>query len=329
LAAALSYYALFSVTPILLISIALAGMVFGEEAARGEVLATVRDVVGETAGRGIEQLILNARQEREGGIFATIVALALLLFGASGVFNQLKDALNTIWDAAPQKKGGLLRLVRQRFLSFAMVLVVGFLLLVSLVISAALAAAGKYLEGFLPGNATVWQFVNLAVSLVVITVLFAMIFRYVPDRRIPWNEVWLGAAFTSVLFTLGKTFIGLYLGRGTIASAYGAAGSVVVILIWIYYSSMIVFFGAEFTEVYSRRRSQGAVQPRQRAGLAAVQPLRPIVMPAETKRTRGGRVAPVATGCIGLLIGLLLGIISAVLGVLVTAVTTAAKKLWK
>lgn len=320
LAAALSYYALFAVTPLLLISISIAGLAFGEEAARGEVVRTVSQVVGETAGRAIEEVIRNARQSVHSGTVAAIIGIVLLLFGASGVFNHLRESLNTIWEVAPAERSGVVRLLRKRFLSFAMVMAVGFLLLVSLLISAALAAAGRYVSSRLPGGETLWQMVNLAVSLGVITFLFALIFRYVPDVRIAWRDVWMGAAFTAILFTIGQTIIGIYLGRSDVATAYGAAGSVIVILVWIYYSSLIVFFGAEFAEVYARRRREGVAQQRRRAPQPAV---------VETHRQTGGAVVPVATGCAGLVVGLLLGVVSAVVGMIVTALTAAAKKLWK
>lgn len=325
LAAALSYYALFAVTPLLLISIAIAGLVFGEEAARGDVVRTVSEVVGETAGRAIEEVMRNARQSVHSGTLAALIGFALLLFGASGVFNHLKESLNAIWNVAPRERGGLVRFLRKRFLSFAMVLAVGFLLLVSLIISAALAAGGRYVGSRLPGGETLWQVVNLVVSLAVITFLFALIFRYVPDIRVAWRDVWMGAAFTAILFTIGQTLIGFYLGRSNIATAYGAAGSVVVILVWIYYSSLIVFFGAEFAEVYARRRREGVTQPRPRSSRRVL----PAVVASEPPRPGVGKVAPVATGCAGLVVGLLLGVVSAVVGIFVTALTAAAKKLWK
>jgi membrane protein len=342
LAAGLSYYALFSLTPILLISIAIAGLVFGDEAARGEILKSVSSVSGETAGKGIEEMILNAREKETSGAVAAIVGFGMLLFGASGVFNQLKDALNTIWEIPAPKRGGIFRMLRQRFLSVAMVMVVGFLLLISLVINAALAAAGGYLEDRLPGNEVIWQTVNILVSIAVITVLFAMIFRYVPDKRIPWNEVWIGAAFTAVLFNLGEVLIGLYLGKSSVASAYGAAGSVVVILVWVYYSSLLLFFGAEFTEVFARRRrggdaergrgGEGAMgrggvtrEPHLESYARASTPSHPIS--TVSPRRSGGKVAPVMTGCAGLIIGVFVGIGSAIIGVVVTAITSLVKKL--
>jgi membrane protein len=198
-------------------------------------------------------MIDNARKPGE-GILASVLGVATLLFGASGVFGSLQDSLNTIWEVQPKAGRGIWGVVKDRFLSLSMVLGVGFLLLISLVITTALEAVGAYFGGLLPSWAPVLQALNLAVSFGVITLLFAMIFKYLPDAKVDWGDVWLGSAATALLFIVGKYAIGLYLGKSSIGSSYGAAGSFVVLLVWIYYSAQILFFGAEFTKVYAGHR---------------------------------------------------------------------------
>jgi membrane protein len=202
---------------------------------------------------------------------ATIVGLATLLFGASGVFAQLQDSMNTIWKARSPTTNGILDFLRVRLLSFSMVLGIGFLLLVSLVLSAILSALGDYLGIFIPGGAAVGHALNATVSLGVVTVLFAMIFKWLPDTKVAWRDVVLGALVTSFLFTIGKFGIGFYLGKASVASSYGAAGSVVILLVWVYYSALILYFGAEFTNVYamrygSRRQATHTPVPDRREG---------------------------------------------------------------
>ncbi|MEB3830340.1 YihY/virulence factor BrkB family protein [Phormidium sp. CCY1219] len=252
LAAALAYYTAFSLAPMLIIAIAVAGLVFGQEAAQGEIVAQLQDLVGREGAQVIETAIENARQPRS-GIWATIISIALLLFGATGLFTQLQDALNTIWDVKPKPDEGVKKLLKTRVLSFAMVVAIGFLLLASLVVSAALAAIGKYFDNLVPELMFLWQTLNFVISLGVITLLFAMIYKVLPDVKIAWSDVWIGGAITSVLFALGKYLIGLYLGNSSVGSTYGAAGSFVVLLLWINYSAQILFFGAEFTQVYANR----------------------------------------------------------------------------
>jgi membrane protein len=271
LSAALAYYALFSIAPLLLIAIAVAGLVFGQEAAQGQVFAQLRGLVGDEGAAALQEITQNARRT-DSGIAAGLIGLGLLLFGASGVMGELKSALNQIWEVPPPKSGGLWAIIRTRFFSFTMVLGVGFLLLVSLVISAVLAAMGAAFEGWLPASEPVMHLVQTVVSLAVITVLFALIFRYVPDVEITWRDVWPGAALTAALFTLGKLAIGLYLGKGTFASSYGAAGSLVVFLVWVYYSAQILFFGAELTQVYARAGGREIVPEAE--AKAAVSPSR-------------------------------------------------------
>lgn len=253
LAAALSYYALFSLAPLLLIAIAVAGLIFGEEAARGHVYAQMAGLVGADSAKAMQGIVANMGQQKSGGIIATVLGVATLLFGASGVFAQLQDSLNTIWKAKSPTTNGVLDFFRVRFLSFGMVLGIGFLLLISLILSAGLAALGTFLGGLVPGWVLLGHVLNIALSLGVITLLFAMIFKVLPDTHVTWKDVWLGALVTSALFTLGKFGIGFYLGKASVASGYGAAGSVVIVLVWVYYSAMILYLGAEFTHVYSMR----------------------------------------------------------------------------
>jgi membrane protein len=251
LAAALAYYTVFSIAPLLLISLGVAGLVFGADSARREIAAQLEGLLGPAATEILEMTVASARREGS-GLLAGAIGLAVLLYGASGVFAALQDALNTIWEVRPKPDLGWAYTLRIRVFSFAMVLVIAFLLLVSLVISAGLAALGDSLAGG-SGDGAFWQAVNFGVSAVVLTVLFAMMYKFLPDAKIAWRDVWIGAALTALLFSLGKLAIGLYLGKSSVASAYGAAGSLVVLLVWVYYSAQIVFFGAELTQVYARR----------------------------------------------------------------------------
>jgi membrane protein len=235
----------------LIIAVAVAGFAFGDEAARGEIKNQIDGLVGKSGAGVIEAMMTSASKPGE-GVVASVFGVIALLFGATGVFAQLQDSLNIIWKAKPRKTNGVISFLRTRFLSFAMVLGIGFLLLVSVVLSAGLAALGKLFGDRLPGWEGVWQFVNLSISFGVITVLFAMIYKILPDVKIAWKDVWLGAAVTSLLFTLGKYGIGLYLGKSSAASSYGAAGSLAIVLLWVYYSSMLLFLGAEFAQVYAR-----------------------------------------------------------------------------
>jgi membrane protein len=263
-AAALAYYTIFSLAPLLLIAIAVAGAVFGEEAARGELVRQIQGLVGKEGAVAIQAMIENASRPGSGGVLASVVGFLLLLLGASGVFGQLQMALNTIWNVEPKPGRGWGAFLISRFLSFAMVLVIGFLLLVSLLLSSLLVAAGDALNRWMPGLPILGQALNLMISLGVITVLFALIYKYLPDVRVPWRDLWVGAAATSVLFNLGKITIGLYIGNSSFDSTYGAAGSLVVLLIWIFYSTQILLIGAEFTQVYSH--SQGKLrQPSQQS----------------------------------------------------------------
>jgi membrane protein len=251
LAASLSYYTLLSLSPLLVLAVAAAGLLFGEEAARGQIAHQLQQVFGPEAGDAIQAMLAHAKQPGS-GVLGTVIGVIVLLFGASGVFGELQDSLNTIWEVAPRPGRGVLGIVKDRFFSFTMVLGVAFLLLVSLVVSAALAALGQWFSSSVAGVEWLWQGVNFVVSLAMITLLFALVFKVVPDVKIRWRDVWLGASVTAVLFSLGKFLIGLYVGKAGVASPYGAAGSLVVIVVWVFYSAHILFIGAEFTQVVAR-----------------------------------------------------------------------------
>lgn len=252
-AAALAYYAIFSLAPLLLIAVAVAGLVLGREAASGALEQQLSQFVGPQGAQTIQQIMANT--DRAGAnIIATVVGLIILLVGASGLFSHLQDMLNTIWEVKPAPQAGIKNKLRSRLSSFLMVLGVGLLLLATIVLSAALSFITGYLGDRIPGSAALWQWVNLGVSFIVLTLLFALIFKVLPDVKIGWRYVWLGALITALLFTIGKFLLGLYLGRSSMGSAYGAAGSLIVLLVWIYYSAQILFFGAEFTQVYAQRR---------------------------------------------------------------------------
>jgi membrane protein len=255
LAAALAYYSILSLAPLLVVAVSVAGLVFGDEAARGQIAEEISRFVGPQAGEGI-QLVLQHARGPEAGIVGSTVGLAVLLFGASGVFTELQSALNTIWQVEPKPGRGVWGIIRDRFFSFTMVLGVAFLLLVSLALTAALSAVGAFFSSRLPGGETLWQIINFGVSLGVITLLFALIFKVIPDVKIGWQDVWPGALFTALLFTLGKFGLGLYLGRESVTSPYGAAGSIIVFVIWVYYAAQIMFLGAEFTQVYALHRGK-------------------------------------------------------------------------
>lgn len=252
LGAALSFYTIFSLAPILIITIAVAGFFLGRADVRDNILMQVETTFGPDAAEMVEGLIDDASRPGS-GLVATIIGTITIIAGATGVYGQLLEALNTIWEVEPAPDSGILDTLRKRLLSFTMVLGIGFLLLVSLVISAALSAISQYFSELLPGIDVFWQVLDLVVSYVLVTLLFAMMFKVLPDIEIAWSDVWVGAAVTALLFTIGKFLLGWYLGTSTPGSTYGAAGSLVGILLWVYYSAQILFFGAEFTKVYTRR----------------------------------------------------------------------------
>ncbi len=250
--AALSYYTVFSLAPMLLIVISVAGMVFGAEAARGEIFSQLRGLMGADAAKTVEDLLTSVSEPKE-GIAATVIGLLLLLVGATTVFGELQDAFDRIWRApARDRSGGLFGLVRARLLSFGMILGVAFLLMVSLVLGAATAALGKWWSGAFGSWEVLAQSVNIVLGFAVTTVGFAMIYKLMPRVKVQWRDVWLGAAVTALLFTIGRFLIGLYIGKSGIASGFGAAASLIVIFIWVYYSAQIFLLGAEFTWIYAR-----------------------------------------------------------------------------
>ncbi|PWT89355.1 MAG: ribonuclease BN [Proteobacteria bacterium] len=257
LGAALAYYSILSMAPLLVVCIAIAGLVFGQKAAQDQIAYQVQSLVGAQGGEALQTLLAHAGQPSQ-GFTAAVVGFAVLLFGASGVFGELRDSLNLVWNAPTTSSGGLVGLIKYRFFSFAMVLGVGFLLLVSLVLSAAIGAAGKFFAQYLPAPEVLLHAANLVFSFLVVTALFALLYKVVPDVKIEWRDVWIGAAVTSLLFSIGKFLIGLYLGKASVGSAYGAAGSIVVFIVWLYYSAQIFFLGAEFTHVFAERHGSRA-----------------------------------------------------------------------
>ncbi|MEO9136364.1 MAG: YihY/virulence factor BrkB family protein [Casimicrobiaceae bacterium] len=250
--AALAYYTIFSIAPLLIIAIAVAGFFFGADAARGEIFTQLRGLLGDQGATAIEAMVRSASQTGHGS-FAAIAGIVMLLIGATSVFGELQTDLDRIWDSPEPRHGGLWGMLRGRVLSFGMVLGIGFLLLVSLVLSAALAALGHFWSGWFPGWTFLLQAINFVISLLVVTGLFGMIYKFLPRCDIGWEDVWVGAGVTSLLFSIGKLLIGLYLGKSSVASSFGAAGSLVIVLLWVYYSSQVFLLGAEFTRVYSYR----------------------------------------------------------------------------
>ena len=267
LGAALAYYSVFSLGPLIVIAISIAGLAFGQEAVQGQVAGAIRGLLGDTGAQAVEAMLKGADRPRE-GMVATILGLGTLLFAAIGVVVQLKDALNTVWDVKSPPGKGLWRFARTYVLSLAGVLALGFLLLISLLLTAALSAVGKYIAPYLPEGAL--QIAGSVASFAVISVLFAMMFKWLPDTRVEWRDVWLGAILTAALFELGKFVIGFYIGKQGLESTYGAAASIVVVLIWIYYSAQLVLMGAEFTKVYARR--YGSRRNRASSGAHAREP---------------------------------------------------------
>lgn len=250
-AAALAYYTVFSIAPLLLVLVAVAGIVWSAEAARGEIVAGARDFIGQSAAEAIQEMIRNS-SDRAAGFTAIGIALLGLLVGASSAAMHLKQSLNIIWELPKQKKGGIRGAIRTRFLSLTIVLAIGFLLLTSLVVSTGIAAVGKHVADRLRGGETLWQVLDIGLSVAVITLLFAMLFKFLPDVRLEWRDVWTGAFFTALLFVIGKVLLGWYIGSRSLDSTFGAAASFMILLLWIYYSSLILFFGAELTQVRAK-----------------------------------------------------------------------------
>ncbi|HEY1290155.1 MAG TPA: YihY/virulence factor BrkB family protein [Burkholderiales bacterium] len=274
--AALSYYTLFSIAPLLLIVVGLAGLVFGPDAARGEIFGQLRELMGDQGAAAIQRL-LAAADRPEGGVIATVTGFAVLLLGAMSVFGELQNALDRIWRAPARKKSsGWWNLLRSRLLSFGMILGIAFLLMVSLVVSAVLSALGRFWGPMFRDWETAAHLIDIGVSFSLVTILFAMIYKLIPRVRIAWRDVWVGAGVTAGLFAAGKFLIGLYLGKSSVASAFGAAGSLVVMMVWVYYSAQIFLLGAEFTWVfahsYGSRRGERRPRPEDSAPVVPARP---------------------------------------------------------
>ena len=262
LGAALAFYAIFSIPPLILLIVATVGFFY-----KGDVAGAIQQLSG-LIGEETARTMMEVRQQQrsEGGFLSGLIGIGLLLLGASGVFGQLQDAMNTIWEVKPKANRGVLGMIKDRFLSFTMVLGVTFLLLVSLIVTAGVAAVSEWL----PGGSAAGHLLELSLSFIVVTLLFAMIFKFLPDVKIGWNDVWIGAAGTAALFVIGKFLIGLYLGNASISSSYGAAGPVVIMILWIYYSAQILFLGAEFTQVYANQYGSRVI-PTENAELVSEQ----------------------------------------------------------
>ncbi len=250
--AAIAYYTMLSLAPLLLIVITVAGLIFGEEAARGALFGQLAELVGDNGAQAI-QAILSSSSNLSGGIVSILIGFVTLFIGATTVFAELQSDLDRIWKV-PERRGGVQGFIRKRLLSFGVILGVGFLLIVSLVASATITAIGTLWSQWLLGTETMLQLLNFGVGFAVITALFAMIYKLLPSVPIAWNDVWVGAAVTSLMFSIGKFLIGLYLGRAAISSSFGAAGTLVVVIVWVYYSAQIFLYGAEFTYHYARER---------------------------------------------------------------------------
>jgi len=260
--AALAFYTMFAIAPILVIAVAVAGYVFGPHVAETQVLQQLSALLGDTGAKAIRDLLLSAHYSDQKG-FAAIVGIITLLVGATSVFGELQYTLDRIWNTPPAKAVVWWQIVRKRVLSIGLVLGVGFLLMVSLVVSAALTAVENFFDTFMTQWAVILPIIDLTLSFAMTTLLFAMIYKYIPRERLAWSDVWIGAAVTALLFTIGKFLIGLYLGKSSFNSAYGATGSLVILLLWIYYSAQIFLLGAEFTRVvtyeYGSRRSSARI----------------------------------------------------------------------
>ena len=283
--AALSYYTVFSLAPLLLIVISIAGLVFGEDAARGEIFGQLRQLMGSDAAKAVEGLLSSVNKPAE-GIAATMLGVGLLLVGATTVFGELQDALDRIWRApARERSAGWWSLLRTRLLSFGMILGIAFLLMVSLVLGALISALGKWWGGYFIGWEVLAQAINLVIGFFLTAGVFAMIYKLMPRVSVRWHDVWLGAVVTALLFTIGKLLIGLYIGKSGIASGFGAAGSLIIVFVWVYYSAQIFLMGAEFTWVYARtfgsmRSVEEAATPAQTADLPSRSEDLPLAPPA-------------------------------------------------
>jgi membrane protein len=284
LSAALAYYTIFSIAPLLIIIIAIVGAVLGEAAAQDAVREQLDGLVGSSSAEVIQTAIKNASQPRA-GIVASLISIAVLLFGATGLFAELQDSLNTIWEVQPKPGRAVKTMLRQRSLSFAMVLGIGFLLMVSLILSTILTGVVTYFSNLLPGADFIWPLINFILGFLVTTLLFGLIFKVLPDVEIAWNDVWIGAAITSLLFSIGRLLLAYYLTHSNFGSTYGAAGSIVVILGWVYYAAQILFFGAEFTQVYARKYGSQIVPDKNAVPLTEEARLQQGLKPKDTYDT--------------------------------------------
>ena len=256
--AAIAYYTIFSIAPVLVIVIAIAGLVYGDEAAHGAITAQLQGMLGYDGAEAVQTMIASARN-KSSGILATVLGIGTLLITASGVFGEMQTGLNVIWKVKPDPNASTVsRLIRARAASLGLVAALGFLLVVSLAVSATVAAAAQVLQHVLPDVDILLQLVNFLLSFGMITLLFAAIYKVLPDKSIEWYDVWIGALATAFLFTVGKTAIGLYIGSSKVASSYGAAGALVIVLLWVYYSAQIFLFGAEFTKAFAHRHGSHA-----------------------------------------------------------------------
>jgi len=294
--AALSYYTVFSLAPLLLIVVSVAGLVFGQDAVRGELFSQLQGLMGSDAAKAIQDLLASVNKPGK-GVAGTIVGVALLLFGATTVFGELQDALDRIWRAPAREKGGLWALLRARLLSFGMILGLAFLLMVSLVLGAAISALGKWWGSAFGGWETLLQIVNLVVGFGLTTLVFAMIYKLMPRVHVRWHDVWLGALVTAALFSVGKFLIGLYIGKSGVASGFGAAGSLIVVLLWVYYSAQIFLVGAEFTWVYAKtfgslRGVEGVAEVTAKATAAGEPPARSADPPGSDVGAQAPRTRP-------------------------------------
>jgi membrane protein len=280
LGAALAFYTILSISPLVILTIAIVSLIFDRSRVQSHLLTEVQGLVG-SSGKDAVQAMLQSGRKASSGTLSTVVGIITLAFGATGVFGELRSALNQIWDLDPKTSSGLLGLVRERFFSLGMVFSVGFILLVSLVVSAALAAISKFFGGLLPLPEFVFQALSFVVSLCAISILFGLIFKYVPETSVEWRNVRVGAIATALMFTVGKTVLGLYLGKASPGSAYGAAGSLVAMVIWVYYSAQIFYFGAEFTHVVAQSREAKLGPPHQAA------PFQERRRPLQEERTAG------------------------------------------
>jgi membrane protein len=281
LGAALSFYTIFAIPPLFVIVLFIAGLWFGEQSVRTQVFEQLGGLIGQTSAEALQSALVSQQQESR-GLIASIIAIVTLVITSTGLFIELQSALNWVWGVKEKPGQGIRGFIRNRVLSFTIVIGIGFLLLVSLILSAALAAFSQYLSVLVPGLGALSLVANVAVAFAVITLLFAMIFKVLPDVKIAWRDVWIGAALTALLFTAGKFALGMYLGKSEVASAYGAAGSLVIVLLWVYYSAQILFFGAEFTQVYANRYGAQLV-PKENAEWIMTGPNQ------QKKSPRGGR----------------------------------------